>query len=78
MPESRLLRVETEAADNGPPVHDRVARDVLEAMFDSAYRSAGDETVSVLEALAQDAVGKDVTAEARELASVQHTISNSE
>ena len=78
MPESRLLRVETEAADEGRPVADRVALDVLEGLFDAAYRSGSDRTLSILEALAQDALGKDVTNEARELASVEHTIGSPE
>ncbi|WP_049987122.1 hypothetical protein [Halobellus rufus] len=74
MPESRLLRIETEAADDGRPVADRVAVGVLEQLFDAAYRSGSDRTLSILEALVQDAVGKDLTTEARELADVGHTI----
>lgn len=73
-PESRLLRVETEAADDGRPVADRVRRDLLEALFDSAFRTGSDKTLAILEGLAQDAVGKDLTNEARELADVERTI----
>jgi hypothetical protein len=77
-PTSRVALIDAHHADDGRRIHDRVQRDVLEQLFDAAYRSGGDQTVSVLEALAQDAVGKDLTAEARELASVDHTISTSD
>jgi len=76
MPESRLLRVETEAADDGRPVAERITVTVLEELFDAAYRSATDSFVPDLEALAEDAVGEELTNEARELASVEHTISD--
>lgn len=71
-PESRLLRVETEAADDGRPVADRVRVEVLEALFDAAYWSGSDRTLSILEGLAQDAVGMELTTEARELAEAAH------
>lgn len=71
-PESRLLRVETEAADDGRPVADLVRVEVLEALFDAAYWSGSDRTLSILEGLAQDAVGKELTTEARELAEAAH------
>ena len=41
-PESRLLRIEAEAAtDDGLRVHERIARDVLEDVFSAAYHAAG-------------------------------------
>jgi len=79
MPESRLLRIETEATtDDGRTVDERITIDLLEALFDAAYRSGSDQMLSTLEALADDAVGKDLTTEARELASVEHTIPQQE
>jgi hypothetical protein len=78
MPESRLLRIETEAAtDDGRTVDERITVDLLEALFDAAHRKS-DRALSMLETLADDAVGKDLTAEARELASVDHTIPQQE
>jgi len=71
-PESRLLRVETEADDDGRTIYERVAFDVLVELFDAAYRSGSDATLSTLEALAQDATRKDLTTAARELAEVEH------
>jgi len=69
-PESRLVRIEVEAGDEGRRVDERIAVDVLESLFDAALRSGSDETKSVLRNLAQDAFGRDMTSEARELAEV--------
>jgi len=78
MPESRLLRIETEATtDDGRTVDERITIDLLEALFDAAHLKS-DRALSMLETLADDAVGKDLTAEARELASVDHTIPQQE
>jgi hypothetical protein len=74
-PASRVALIDAHHADDGRRIHHRVKLDVLEQLFDAAYRSGSDRTLSVLEGLAADAVGKDLTAEARELASVEHTIS---
>lgn len=82
MPESRLLRIETEAADNGRPVADRVVVDVLEQLFDLAMILDEDWAVEpdnfehALEILTtnhsdrMDALG----GEAQELADVGHTV----
>jgi hypothetical protein len=77
-PASRVALIDAHHADDGRRIHDRVARDVLEQLFDAAYRSGSDQTLNVLEGLAQDAVGKEVTSEARELASLEHTISTTD
>ncbi|MFW5896204.1 MAG: hypothetical protein ACOCUA_02350 [archaeon] len=55
-PESRLLRVETEAADDGRPVADRVRVDVLEALLTLAKTL--DENWSVEPTSFDDAMGK--------------------
>ena len=82
MPESRLLRIETEAADDGRPVADRAVRDVLEQLYDLAMTLDTDWAVEpdgfehALEILtanhsdALDALGD----EAQELADVAHTV----
>lgn len=74
-PESRLLRIETEAADDGRPVADRVAVDILEAMFQRALARNEDIEAVWLKELAVD-VGLDTDAvdEAWELADVSHTV----
>jgi len=69
-PTSRLVRIEVEAGDEGRRVDERIAVDVLESLFDAALRSGSDETKSTLRNLAQDAFGRDMTSEARELAEV--------
>ena len=73
-PGSRLVRIEVEAADDGKRVDERIAVGLLEDLFDAAYRSGSDGTLSVLEGLAQDAAGKELTNEARELAHVERNI----
>lgn len=68
-PESRLGRVAYERADDDiERVYDLVALDVLERLFDAALRSGQHQTLAILEGLAQDALDKDTTDEARELA----------
>jgi len=74
MPESRLLRIETEAADDGRPVADRIAVDILTDVFGLMERrpafSEGD-----IEAVAGNVdVHPDAVDEARELADVALTI----
>ncbi|AFZ74588.1 hypothetical protein [Natronobacterium gregoryi] len=68
MPESRLDRVETEKADDGRQVYDRIVVDVLEQLFQRAGQD-DEGAVNVLEQYATD-VGIDAEAvdEARELA----------
>jgi hypothetical protein len=73
-PASRVALIDAHHADDGRRIHERVQLQVLEELFDAAYRSGRDRTLSVLEGLAEDAVGKDVTSEARELASVDYMI----
>jgi hypothetical protein len=68
MPESRLLRVETEAADDGRPVYQRVVRDVLEDLFAEA---SADTTRRTITDLAERNYGEELVDEARELADVE-------
>lgn len=70
-PRSRLRLIDAHHADGGERLYDRVQRDVLERLFDAAFRSGQDRTLAILEGLAQDAVGKDAMTEARELAAVE-------
>jgi hypothetical protein len=85
MPSSRLLRVETEHADGGRPVRERVVRDVLERLFilaretnphppifdnEPASKSA-EEMINTFASMAFDA---EIADEARELADVEQTI----
>lgn len=65
-PESRLLRLETEAADDGRPVYQRVVVDVLTDVFFQA-----DATDALAERL-EGAYGSELIDEARELADVEH------
>jgi len=84
MPESRLLRVETEQADTGRPILDRVVRDILEELFLLAARADEDAESSpygYADALGEvvanaNGIDEDIALEARELASVEHTIPN--
>jgi hypothetical protein len=74
MPESRLLRVETEAADDGRPVAERAAREVLESLFAAAHHDDAPDT-DALKTLAYSAgVEMALVDEAAELADVAHTI----
>lgn len=77
-PASRLRLIDVHHADDGRRLSERVALGVLEQLFDAAYSSGSDRTLSILEALAQDAVGKEMTTEARELADVAHTVGSEE
>jgi hypothetical protein len=68
-PESRLARIETEKADDGRKVRERIAVDVLESVFDSMLRyDALDE--DDIDAVAKHVgdVSPEVVDEARELA----------
>jgi len=74
MPESRLLRIETEAADNGRPVADRIAVDILTDVFGLMERRPA-FSESDIEAVAGNVdVHPDAVDEARELADVALTI----
>jgi hypothetical protein len=73
-PVSRLARVETEAADNGRQVADRLVVEALESLFGAAFRSGSEQTLTILEDLAEDAFGKDITGEGRELAEVNREV----
>lgn len=67
-PESRLLRIETEAADDGRQVYDRIVVDVLEQLFQRAGRD-DEGAMNVLEQYATDVgIDADAVSEARELA----------
>jgi len=74
MPESRLLRIETEAADDGRPVADRIAVDILTDVFGLMERRPA-FSESDIEAVAGNVdVHPDAVDEARELADVALTI----
>ncbi|UHQ98354.1 hypothetical protein HYG81_20040 (plasmid) [Natrinema zhouii] len=72
-PESRLGRIESEAADAGRQVADRVVVTVLEELFERAAKD-DDGAVTVLERYATDVGYADEAAEARELAEVDRII----
>ena len=81
-PESRLLRVETEAADDGRPVAERAVQDVLEQLFDLAINLDDEWAVepddfehalTILTTNHSDRLA-DVGEEAHELADVSHTV----
>lgn len=84
MPDSRLLRVETERADGGRPVRDRIVVDVLERLLvsvdDAQLRSVypgwdPKQTREYLADLARVAIAPEaVVGEAQELADVERTI----
>jgi len=68
-PESRLLRIETEAADARGQVYDRVARDLLERLFISAFeRGESIEAQWVADRMETLGVGERVVSEAWEIA----------
>lgn len=77
-PVSRVRLIDVHHADDGRRIWERVTLEVLEALYDAAFRSGSDATLSTLEALAQDAVGTELTTEARELADVERTIGSDE
>ncbi|ELY91406.1 hypothetical protein [Natrialba taiwanensis] len=72
-PESRLGRIESEAADAGRQVADRVVVTVLEELFERAATD-DDGAVTVLKRYATDVGYEDEAAEARELAEVDRII----
>jgi hypothetical protein len=75
MPDSRLLRVETDAADGGRPVRQRVQRETLVTVFTVLQRNGHDVEVDMLtDELGYWSFGDGVVAEARELADVDATI----
>jgi hypothetical protein len=74
-PESRLLRVETEKADDGRQVYDRAVVDVLDALFQAFDDRGIKET---LEFAAVDRFDDDLVDEAKELADVEQTIGTDE
>jgi len=86
MPASRLLRIETEAADGGRPVAERVVLDVLEQLFDLAMNLDEDwavepdsfeDALSILTTNHSDRMD-DLGDEAQELADVSHRIGGDE
>lgn len=67
MPESRLVRVETEAADDGEPVAQRVREALLSDLFDEARHLGNVELTTALEAVASAVCEEDtVTAAQRD------------
>ncbi|MFC6763557.1 hypothetical protein [Natrinema soli] len=72
-PESRLGRIESEAADVGRQVANRVVVAVLEELFERAAKD-DDGAVTVLERYATDVEYADEAAEARELAEIDRII----
>jgi len=78
MPESRLLRIETEAADDGRPVAERAARNVLESLFAAAHHDDAPDT-QALKTLAYSAdIEMALVDEAAELADVDRTVTNND
>lgn len=71
MPESRLLRIETEAADDGRPVYQRAVRDTLEALFGQYIGEDGESTFTTA---ATECFGVEIVDEAKELADVEQRI----
>lgn len=71
MPESRLLRIETEAADNGLPVYQRVVRDTLAEVFETLQDNEMGHRVDGLAGLLAARYGDDLVEGARELAEVE-------
>jgi len=75
MPESRLLRIETEAADDGPPVIERIQRDLLADIMGLYY---GADDADRIDSLAQRArvagMSDDMVEQAQELADIEHTV----
>ncbi|WP_342746463.1 hypothetical protein [Natrinema ejinorense] len=62
------MRVETEAADDGRQIYDRIAVDVLEQLFQRAGRD-DEGAMNVLEQYATDVgIDADAVSEAREVA----------
>jgi len=74
MPEARLLRIETEAADGGRPVRERIVRDTLETIFLAASDSGFGGDVDRLTAFAAGEFDSDLVEEIRELVDVEQTI----
>lgn len=68
MPASRLLRIETEAADDGRPVYQRAVRDVLTTVY--IVMDLDDAPTERL----VDAYGEELVDEARELAHVEQNV----
>lgn len=73
-PESRLARVETESADDGMPVYDRVAVDVLKTLLveTDGWQPEDLETPrQMFDRVATEAFGEDVLSLASELADIE-------
>lgn len=66
MPESRLLRVETEAADDGRPVADRIRAEVLEDVF-GAMMDTGHDT-EVVAGILEETIDQGVVRESQGVA----------
>jgi hypothetical protein len=65
VPASRLGRVETEAADDGEPVADRVRADLLADLFAEAHHIGNGELTAALEAIATAVADDETVARAR-------------
>lgn len=74
MPAARLLRVETEAADGGRPVYQRVVRDVLETVLMTFHENNMGHRADDFAAFLEQAYDPDLVDEARELVDVEQTI----
>lgn len=64
MPESRLVRVETEAADGGRPVAERVREALLTDLLAEAYQTGNGDLTAALEAVASAVVDEETLAAA--------------
>jgi hypothetical protein len=74
MPSARLARVETEAADDGAPVADRIRQDLLADLLAEARRLEADGIAEAIEAIAAAVTDEETVGIARELADVEQTI----
>jgi len=64
MPASRLLRVETEAADDGAPVAERVRREVVGDLLREAHHVGNGDLAAAVEGLLSAVVGEETIAAA--------------
>lgn len=77
MPESRLLRVETEKADDGPQVYQRIVREVLQNLMAALMNDnnpAPGRADDLAEAARCAGYAEDIVTQAWELADVDQTI----
>lgn len=64
MPESRLLRIETEVADDGEAVADRIKRELLADLFAEAHHVGNGDLTAALKAVASTVCDEETVAAA--------------